>query len=99
MGQGPRIGTALGDELNLSIALEQPEKKLALFGASDRYLRMIRDTFGVQIVSRDDELRLAGEADQVAKAAAVLEQMQKKLRVYAGADHPHQAQQPEPLNI
>jgi phosphate starvation-inducible PhoH-like protein len=66
--------------LNLSIALEQPEKKLALFGAQDRYLRMIRDTFGVQVVSREDELRLAGEADQVGKAAAVLEQMQKKLR-------------------
>lgn len=66
--------------MNLSIALEQPEKKLALFGASDRYLRMIRDTFGIQIVSREDELRLAGEADQVAKAAAVLEQMQKQLR-------------------
>ena len=66
--------------MNLSIALDQPDKKLALFGASDRYLRMIRDTFGVQIVSREDELRLAGEAEQVSKAAAVLEQMQKKLR-------------------
>ena len=47
--------------VNLNITLEQPDKKLALFGSADRYLRMIRDTFGVQIVSRDDELRLAGE--------------------------------------
>ena len=30
---------------------------------------------------------------------ALGKQMQKKLRVYAGAEHPHQAQQPEPLNI
>ena len=30
---------------------------------------------------------------------ALGKQMHKKLRVYAGADHPHQAQQPEPLNI
>src|SRR5262249_40986421 len=59
---------------------EQPGKKLALFGSSDRYLRMIRDTFGVQLVSRDDELRLSGEKDQVSKAAAVLDQMQKTLR-------------------
>ena len=66
--------------MNLSITLEQPDKKLALFGSADRHLRMIRDTFGVQIVNRDDELRLAGERDQVGKAAAVLEQMQKKLR-------------------
>jgi len=34
----------------------------------------------VQVVSRDDELRLSGDKEQVAKAAAVLEQMQKKLR-------------------
>src|SRR6059058_6109144 len=41
---------------------------------------MIRDTFGVQLVSRDEEIRISGEKDQVAKAAAVLEQMQRKLR-------------------
>jgi phosphate starvation-inducible PhoH-like protein len=66
--------------VNLTITLEQPDKKLALFGTSDRYLRMIRDAFGVQVTSRDDEIRLAGERDDVAKAAAVLDQMQKKLR-------------------
>ena len=66
--------------MQLNITLEQPDKKLALFGSADRYLRMIRDTFGVQVVSRDDELRLSGESDQVGKAAAVLEQMQKTLR-------------------
>ena len=66
--------------MNLSISLEQPEKKLALFGSADRHLRMIRDTFGVQVTSRDDELRLAGDPDRVARAAAVLEQMQRKLR-------------------
>jgi len=66
--------------VNLSISLEQPEKKLALFGSADRHLRMIRDAFGVQVVNRDDELRIAGERDQVAKAAAVLDQMQRKLR-------------------
>jgi phosphate starvation-inducible protein PhoH and related proteins len=66
--------------VNLSITLEQPDKKLALFGSADRYLRMVRDTFGVQVVSREDELRLSGDAEQVGKAAAVFEQMQKKLR-------------------
>ena len=66
--------------MNLNITLEQPEKKLALFGSADRYLRMIRDTFGVQLVSREDEIRLSGDKEQVSKAAAVLEQMQRKLR-------------------
>src|SRR5438270_13204474 len=85
---GPAIaGLTLDDSVgpsvlavNLNITLEQPDKKLALFGSADRYLRMIRDTFGVQVINRDDELKLAGEPDQVSKAAAVLEQMQKKLR-------------------
>ena len=66
--------------MNLSITVEQPEKKVALFGSADRYLRLIRDTFGVQVVNRDDELRLSGESQQVSKAAAVFDQMQRKLR-------------------
>lgn len=66
--------------VNLNITLEQPEKKLALFGTADRHLRLIRETFGVNLVSRDDELRLSGEREQVDKAAAVLDQMQRKLR-------------------
>ena len=66
--------------MNLSIALEQPDKRLALFGSADRHLRMIREAFGVQLVSRDDDLHITGERDQVGKAAAVLDQMQRKLR-------------------
>jgi phosphate starvation-inducible protein PhoH and related proteins len=66
--------------VQLSIALEQPDKKLALYGSADRHLRMIRDTFGVQIIGKDEELRLSGEREQVGKAAAVLEQLQKTLR-------------------
>ena len=55
-----RLFVTLGNimAVQLNITLEQPEKKLALFGSADRYLRMIRETFGVQVVSRDDELRL-----------------------------------------
>jgi hypothetical protein len=49
--------------VNLSITVEQPDKKLALFGSADRYLRMIRDTFGVQLVSRDDEIKISGDGE------------------------------------
>jgi phosphate starvation-inducible PhoH-like protein len=66
--------------VNLSISLEQPGKKLALFGSADRHLRLIRDSFEVQVVNRDDQLRLSGEAKQVSKAAKVLDHMQRKLR-------------------
>jgi len=66
--------------MNLSITLDQPDKKLALFGSADRHLRLIREAFGITLTSRDDELRLGGERDQVAKAAAVLDVLQKRLR-------------------
>ena len=66
--------------MNLSITLEQPSKKLALFGSADRHLRLIRDAFGIQIVNREDELRLAGETESISKAAKVLDQLQRKLR-------------------
>ena len=66
--------------VNLSITLEQPDKRLALFGSADRYLRMIRDTVGVTITNRGDEIHIAGEKEAVARAAAVLDRMQRKLR-------------------
>ncbi len=66
--------------MNLSIALEQPQKKLALFGAADRHLKMLREAFGVTLVNRDDELQIAGERQQVSRAAAVLDEMQRRLR-------------------
>ena len=74
------LGRIASDVVNTSFALEQPDKKLALFGSADRYLRMIRDTFDVQLTGREDEIRISGERDQVAKAILVLEQLQKKLR-------------------
>lgn len=66
--------------VNLTISLEQPDKKLALFGSADRYLRMIREAVGVRIVTRDDEIRLSGEKEQISRAVAVFEQLQRKLR-------------------
>ncbi len=79
----PRFDAAsrcIDDAVNLNITLDQPDKKLALFGSADKYLRMIRDTFGVQLVCRDNEIRITGEREQVSKAVGVLDVMQKKLR-------------------
>lgn len=66
--------------MHLTISIEQPDKRLALVGPSDRNLRVLREAFGVQVVQRDDDLKLIGESSQVAKAAAVIGQLQKKLR-------------------
>jgi phosphate starvation-inducible PhoH-like protein len=66
--------------VQLNIALEQPEKKLALFGTADRNLRTIRQTFGVQVVGHDDRVTLSGDRDQLDKVAAVFDHLQKALR-------------------
>lgn len=66
--------------MHLTLTLDNPSKRLALFGTSDRNLRMIRDAFAVQIVSREDTIRLAGQPNDVARAASVLEHLQKHLR-------------------
>jgi phosphate starvation-inducible protein PhoH and related proteins len=66
--------------VTLTIPLEQPGKQVALFGAADRNLRRIREHFGVQVVMRKDEIKLVGESDAIAKAAAVLNRLQQSLR-------------------
>jgi phosphate starvation-inducible PhoH-like protein len=66
--------------VQLNITLEQPDKKLALFGSADKHLRLIRETFGIQVIGRDDEIRLVGDREKVGKAATVLDQLQRTLR-------------------
>jgi phosphate starvation-inducible protein PhoH and related proteins len=70
--------------LELVIRLEEPAKRVSLFGSADRHLRMIRDTLGVKISARDSLLKLSGETNQVGKAAAVIDRLQNLLR---GRDH------------
>lgn len=66
--------------MNLSISIENPDKRTALLGIADRNLRLLRETFSVQVIVRDDEIRLGGTSDQVEKAAAVLDRLQRRLR-------------------
>lgn len=66
--------------VNVNVTIENPQKRLALFGAADRHLRMLREAFGIGVVAREGELRLSGVADQVDRAAAVIDRLQKRLR-------------------
>lgn len=75
-------GTGLS--LELVIRLEEPAKRVSLFGSADRHLRMIRDSLGVKISARDSTVKLSGETGQVGKAAAVIDRLQTLLR---GRDH------------
>ena len=66
--------------MELSVKLEDPHSRGLLFGPADRHLKMIRETMGIQIFSRDDQVRLTGSAKAVTRAAAVIEQLQRTLR-------------------
>ena len=66
--------------MELTITLENPQKLGALFGPADRHLKMIRQTLGVQIFARAGQIKLTGSAGNVSKAAAVLQELQRKLR-------------------
>jgi phosphate starvation-inducible PhoH-like protein len=58
-----------------NIPLAESELALPLFGPRDQNLQKIRDVFGVAVTHRDGQLRVAGEAEAVAHATGVLEQL------------------------
>ena len=66
--------------MELSITLDDSDRRHVLFGPADRHLKMIREAFAVQIFAREGQLKLAGSAPNVTKAAAVIEQLQRSLR-------------------
>lgn len=66
--------------MEITITLENPERRNLLFGPADRHLRMIREALGVQIFAREGQVKIAGPAKSVSRAAAVLENLQKALR-------------------
>ncbi|MBN1942857.1 MAG: PhoH family protein [Phycisphaerae bacterium] len=66
--------------MELSITLEQPDLARALFGPADQHLRMIREAMGVQIFTRGEQIKLTGAARNVSRAAAVLNELQRRLR-------------------
>jgi len=63
-----------------TIALDDPQRVLSLFGARDQHLRTIRDTLGTSIVHRDGAIRVAGEDSAVAKTKQVFEQLTSRLK-------------------
>ncbi len=66
--------------MELTITLDDSANRAALFGSSDRHLRLIRGALGVQISARDSVVKLSGSAQAVGRAATVLEELQRILR-------------------
>lgn len=68
------------EDLELTVPIEDPSRRFALYGTADRNLRMIRAAFEVRITAREDGVHIRGPAEAVARAARVLEHVQRCLR-------------------
>jgi len=65
--------------VELTVTLENPGKAAMLFGPGDHHLRMIREAFSVQIFARQGQVKITGPAVAVSKAAAVIQELQRRL--------------------
>ncbi|MEM9252572.1 MAG: PhoH family protein [Planctomycetota bacterium] len=61
--------------MDLTIPLPAGPARLAVTGPADRHLKLIRDALDVVITDRGEALRIAGQDEQVGRAARVLEQL------------------------
>jgi len=68
------------EQLEISIPIEDPGRRLSLYGTADRNLRLIRAAFDVRISARDNAIHISGPTDAVHKAAHVIEDLKRCLR-------------------
>ena len=72
--------------MDLTIPIEDPSRRGALYGTADRNLRVIRRAFDVRISARDNTIRLSGPSGAVQMAANVIEDLQRSLRLRPDID-------------
>jgi phosphate starvation-inducible PhoH-like protein len=65
--------------LDVTIQLDSTENQLELFGPADEYLRLLRQSLGVQVAARQNKLHVTGKDKDVEKAVDVIDRMQKHL--------------------
>ncbi|MHC4063690.1 MAG: PhoH family protein [Planctomycetota bacterium] len=65
--------------MELTVAIDDVDRRVALFGPADRNLRLIRAALDVQVSARESSIKLSGPAVAVGKAAKVIEALQHRL--------------------
>lgn len=65
--------------MDVTIQLDSTDNQLELFGPADGYLRLVRQSLGVQIAARQDKLVITGKDRDVARAVDVIDKMQEQL--------------------
>ena len=58
-----------------NITLVSESEALAVFGPSDEYLRLIRQSFNIQISARATDVKISGDSDDCAKAYVVIDRL------------------------
>ncbi len=66
--------------MELTIPIEDPSRRGALYGTGDRNLRLIRAAFDVRISARENVVHIGGADEAVRKASCVIEDIQRFLR-------------------
>jgi len=66
----------------VTIQLDPAGSQLELFGPADSHLRLLRQSFGVQITARQSNLIIGGAEQRVHRATEIIDRMQKHLAKY-----------------
>ena len=65
--------------METTVHLDQPDKHVELFGPADSHLRYLRQALCVRMTPRKEGVKIVGTKENVHRAAAVLDRMQKHL--------------------
>ena len=77
---GEPKGSARLPPLELTIPIDDPSRRGALYGTADRNLRLIRAAFDVRVSARDNAVYLSGPTEAVRRAALVIDDLQRCLQ-------------------
>ncbi len=58
-----------------TIEFDRLEHAINLFGSFDENIRVIEEGLGVKLISRDDEIRIAGDAESIERAETVIQRL------------------------
>jgi phosphate starvation-inducible protein PhoH and related proteins len=65
----------LGNLTEKTIEFDRLEHAINLFGSFDENITVIEDGLDVKVISRDDEIRVVGDAENIEKAATVIQRL------------------------
>ena len=65
--------------METAIQLNPTDRQLELFGPGDGYLRLLRQSLGVQITARQGKLKITGSEQDIDKTVEVFNKMRKQL--------------------